>query len=164
MSTGCKKDPVTETSSDFVISVFREFANGQTSMEIERAVLEDQVEGPNVYFNVNDADLVLRLGRNAKPGTKLGANIVFRNAIDPMKVVGTYTFPADRDKVDIELFEYTANGFSRTSIPAEGTLIMKYDARLKTFSGNVEQLKYQIPFRSDYVFQLVSMKFDGVSY
>ncbi len=164
MLSGCKKDPITDSPSDFVITLFREFTNGQTSMEIERAILEDQVEGPNVYFDVNGTDLILRIGRNARPDTKLGANIVFLNETDPMKVIGTYTFPADRDKVDIELFEYSANGFSRTSIPSEGTLIVKYDPRLKKFSGSVQQLRYQIPFRADYVLQLVSMKFDGVAY
>ena len=86
-------------------------------MEIERPMLKDQAEGPNVYFDSDGADLILRVGRNARPETKLGANIIFRNVSDPMKVIGTYQFPADRDKVDIELFEYTLNGFSRTSIP-----------------------------------------------
>lgn len=164
MLGGCKKDPVTDSPSDFVITLFREFVNGQTLMEIERPALKDPVDEPNVYFDVEGSDLILRIGRNAKPETKLGANIIFQNVTDPMKVIGTYTFPADRDKVDIELFEYSANGFSRTSIPSEGTLTVNYDPRLKKFSGSVEQLKYQIPFRADYVFQLVSMKFDGVGF
>jgi hypothetical protein len=161
---GCKKETVTESSSDFAITLFREYNNGERLVTIEKPVLNDEVEGPNVYFTVDGDKLYLRIGRNAKPDTKLGANIVFLKETEPMKVIGTYKFPDDRDKADIELFEYTLNGFSRTSIPSEGTLIVKYDPLLKRFSGTVEQLKYQIPFRSDYVFQLISMKFDGVAY
>lgn len=165
LSIGCKKETtVSESSSDFTITLLREFSNGERLIETEKPVQSDKPEGPNVYFDASGTKLVLRIGRNAKPETKLGANIVFLKETDPIKVVGTYQFPTDLDKVDIELFEYSATGFTRTSIPSQGTLTMSYDPQFKTFRGTVEQLSYYIPFRADYVFQMITMRFDGVKY
>lgn len=161
---GCNKEPITDTPSDFAITLFREFSNGERLVAIEKPVQGDEVEGPNVYFTVDGSKLILHIGRNAKPETKLGANIVFLGENVPGKIVGTYQFPADRDKVDIELFEYTPNGFTRTSIPSQGTLTVSYDPRSNTYNGIVEQLSYHIPFRADYVYQVITMKFDGARF
>lgn len=161
---GCNKEPITDTPSDFAITLFREFSNGERLVAIEKPVQGDRDEGPNVYFTVDGSRLTLRIGRNARPDTKLGANIVFLNQTDPKKIVGTYEFPRDRDKADIELFEYTTNGFTRTSIPSQGTLTVSYDPRSNTYNGIVEQLSYHIPFRADYVYQVITMRFDGARF
>jgi hypothetical protein len=162
----CEKDPMKEPASDFVLKRYREYPGGNSTLDVERALNLDETTSFNAKISKVDADLVLELGGN-KVNTvdpKLSATIIFKGKSDPQSIIGTYDFPGAYPGVDIYFFEHTPTGFTGTSIPASGRLVVGYDAASNSYNGSITDLKYNIPFRAEYTFEKFDATFKQVKF
>ena len=165
----CEKGPETspaELPSDFTLSRHREYADGRTTVDVETALNLDEATGFNASLNIKDQSLILTIGgrKVTTVEPKIWASVVFRGKLDPQSILGTYTFPGDLANVDIFFLENTASGFYGRSWPASGTLTIAYNSTTHSYYGEIKKLKYEIPFRADYIYEEFNATFKQVKF
>lgn len=160
----CVKDPVPAVieKSDYELRRIREFPNGQTTTDIQVPVQQDHGAHVNAELDVLNENTVLWIGGTSIDGTpRFTASVVFKGQTDPMKIAGTYRFPADLAKADVFFNEHTsANQTIIRSNPIGGSVTISYNTQSKTWSGTLNDVRLGIPLGATYTSEIIRGRFD----
>jgi hypothetical protein len=160
----CTKDPapVTNEKSDYELRRIREFPNGQTTTDIQLPTQQDHGAHVNAELDVLNENTVLWIGGTSIDGSpRFTASVVFKGQTDPIKIAGTYRFPADLAKADVFFHEHvSANQTIIRSNPNGGSVTITYDATTKTWSGTLNDVSLGVPLGATYTSEIIRGRFD----
>jgi hypothetical protein len=167
LATGCKKDPFSPDSlpqADFTLTRNRMLTNGQNVSQVETALNLDASSTFKAEFQIKGGNLVFDIGgkKITTVNPSMSSSVVFYNQTDPMKIVGTYNFPEDRDIVNVFFCDVAAQGTYCVDEPIAGNIVIRYDAVLKKFNGNITKLRYNIPPAAEYTYEECTVVFSDI--
>jgi hypothetical protein len=140
----------------------REFPNGQTTTDIQFPTQMDHGAHVNAELEVLSENTVLWIGGTSIDGTpRFTASVVFKGETDPMKIAGTYHFPADLAKADVFFNEHiSANQTIIRSNPLGGSITIVYNAQAKTWSGTLNDVRLGVPLGATYISEIIKGRLD----
>jgi hypothetical protein len=160
----CTKEsvPAVTEKSDYELRRIRQFPNGQTTTDIQAPIQPDHGSHVNAELDVLNENTVLWIGGSSIDGNpRITASVVFKGQTDPLKIAGTYRFPADLAKADVFFNEHTsANETIIRSNPNGGSVTISYNAQTKTWSGTLNDVSLGVPLGATYTSEIIRGRFD----
>lgn len=156
-----KNNPAT----DFQLKLTRTNASGISNQQVENALNLPGSANFVAAFYAKETSVHIKIG-GAQLTTvvpRLSADIHFTFTKKVEEVAGTYTFPADNNRVSFFLNEIVNSTMTTNSLPTEGTLQISYDATSKTLNGTCTSIKYRQPLNSIYQSEILNGKFNHVA-
>jgi len=166
---GCIK-PIVEgtknnTNPDFRLELLTEELSGANSKHVETAVNVTGSAEMSAVAEVKDNKVHIRLGGlqySSYVQPKLMATIVFKFTDKPNEIAGTYTFPADNDKVTVIFGQKQGIDWIAKWPQAQGTLKINFDAANNSWNGTLTNIEYEKPLNAPYKSQRVNGRFSHV--
>ena len=153
------------TNPDFRLELVTEDLGGINSKHVETAVNVPGSAEMSAVAEVKDNKVHIRLGGlqySDYVQPKLMATLVFNLTNKPNEIAGSYTFPADNDKVTVIFGQKQGTDWVAKWPQAQGTLQVNYDAATSTWNGTLNNIQYERLPTSPYKSQIVNGRFSHV--
>lgn|GEM_PF-4768287 len=143
---GCMQQAEEMPPADFLLKLYKsDSATGKSVAYTDHSLNVNGSAKAVLKYVFKDNRIELQMG--IVPGTnvqaRMNALLVFKNTSNPILAAGLYRFPADSNRLVIELKECTPSSVLAYRDILDGQVEVQYDTLSKTFSGTFRYIRFR---------------------